>query len=118
MDGGGFAYRDDRGLHVIQQVGTALYDVTELAEIPTLIAENADGNAFAERAYNNGREVFALTPEQMDMRAQVRRDERRERAGIDYELGVGVPWGNAVHRKAARRASLVTRSQRRIKRGK
>lgn len=66
-----------------------------------------------KRARDNGYSVKTYTSSDLKDRDEKRRKERENRP--DYELGVGVPWGNAEYRKTARRNRISTRAQRRKK---
>ncbi len=65
------------------------------------------GSQIAKRLVETGNAEF-LSKKQVD---DIRK-ERNSRKSVDYELGGGVPWGNADNRRAARRNRITTRQQR------
>lgn len=60
-----------------------------------------------------GYKVEVITPAQYNKMAEEYAAEREARDKIDYALGAGVPWGNADHRRVARRQRIIDRVQRR-----
>lgn len=64
----------------------------------------------ADRAVENGYSVMSFTQSQLNERDKKRKDSRANRP--DYELGIGVPWGNKEYRKTARRNRINTRISR------
>lgn len=65
----------------------------------------------AKRARESGYSVKTYTSSELKDRDERRKKERENRP--DYELGVGVPWGNAEYRRAARKNRIITKTQRR-----
>lgn len=65
----------------------------------------------AKRMAENGATVKTYTKKQLAAHAEARQKEIANKP--DYELGVGVPWGNKENRKAARASRLAGRAQRR-----
>lgn len=112
-EGGGFQYTYNGKTYTIMQRNGYAYDVSDLADIPSRIGNGISASELAKRAVNNGREVKVLSPAQIKERQEQRRKEREARAGIDYELGAGVPWSNKDNRRAARQGRLATRAMRR-----
>ena len=72
---------------------------------------NLSLSEIAKRARDNGYSVKTYTASELKDRDERRKKERENRP--DYELGVGVPWGNAEYRRTARRNRKATRAQRR-----
>lgn len=113
VDGGGVAFTKDGSEFVYEQINGEMYDVSDLADIPTKAP--LSGSEMVERMANNGTDFRIMSPEQMQQRRDARQADRNARAGIDYELGVGVPWGNKNQRQAARRGRMISRAQKRRK---
>lgn len=67
----------------------------------------------AERAKSMGYEVTAYTAKEVSEMDAKRKAQKEADAGVDYELGYGLPWGNKQYRKVARRNRLMTRMQKR-----
>ena len=63
----------------------------------------------AKRMAENGATVEAYTKKQLAAHDEARWKEIANKP--DYELGVGVPWGNKENRKAARVSRLAGRAQ-------
>lgn len=63
-----------------------------------------------------GYKVEIITPAQYNKKEEARKADREARANIDYELGVGVPWGNSEYRKTARRNRMINRAQKKNRR--
>lgn len=64
----------------------------------------------AARAEANGYQVVRYNKKQLAQHDRERREERANRP--DYELGVGVSWGNKEYRKRARQNRINTRQAR------
>lgn len=111
-EGGGFQYTYKGKTYTIMQENGYAYDVSDLADIPERIGNGISASEFAKRAANNG---YELSPAQMRQREAERNAERKQRDNIDYELGMGVPWGNSRNRKVARRNRMVSRSQKKLR---
>lgn len=65
----------------------------------------------AKRMTENGATVKTYTKTQLAAHDEARRKEIANKP--DYEMGIGVPWGNKNNRKAARTARLAGRVQKR-----
>lgn len=65
----------------------------------------------AKRMTENGATVKTYTKTQLAAHDEERRKEIANKP--DYEMGIGVPWGNKNNRKAARASRLAGRVQRR-----
>lgn len=65
----------------------------------------------AKRMAENGATVKTYNKKQLAAHDEARQKEIANKP--DYELGVGVPWGNKDARKAARASRLAGRAQRR-----
>ena len=65
----------------------------------------------AKRMTENGATVKTYTKKQLAAHDEARRKENANKP--DYEMGIGVPWGNKNNRKAARASRLAGRVQRR-----
>lgn len=85
------------------------YMTNELGEIPQAVPNGLTSAKVAEMNREKGRSVRVITPDEYNQRNQARATDRKERENIDYELGVGLLFGNAQHRKAARRGRLMSR---------
>lgn len=113
-ENGGFTYTSPDGFTATFQLREGkTYNVSDLSKIPQLMKTSKSISELAQTAAKNGNTVTILSPAQMQARVDERRREREARAGIDYELGVGVPWGNKNNRRAARQGRLATRAMRR-----
>ena len=113
-NGGGFTYTTPDGFTAtFQNKNGKVYNVSDLGDVPHLMKTSKTASELAQTAAKNGNSVTILSPEQMQARVDARRAERAARAGIDYELGVGVPWGNKANRQAARRGRLASRAMKR-----
>lgn len=64
-----------------------------------------------ERAEKAGAQVQTFNQAEVEKYEKDYWEERKNRP--DFELGVGVPWGNAANRKAARQGRLASRMRRR-----
>lgn len=60
---------------------------------------------------NSGVSIERMSRQDLDGMEKRWREERANRP--DYEMGVGVPWGNKENRKAARQSRLAGRAARR-----
>lgn len=84
-----------------------IYDVCTFRQLQTAITL---GELAARlKAAGNGVEEFDA--EEAKRREKRRGEARRMRP--DYELGVGVPWGNAEYRRSARRSRVASKVMRR-----
>ena len=63
----------------------------------------------AKRMTENGATVKTYTKTQLSAHDEARRKEIANKP--DYEMGIGVPWGNKNNRKAARASRLAGRVQ-------
>ena len=68
-------------------------------------------NRMVSNQTNSGVTFERITGEELSAMQAAYREERANRP--DYELGVGVPWGNREYRQGARRNRLSNRSQKR-----
>ena len=113
-ENGGFTYTSPGGFTATFQLRAGkTYNVSDLGKIPQLMKTSKSISELAQTAAKSGNTVTILSPAQMQARVDERRKEREARAGIDYELGGGVPWGNKNNRRAARQGRLATRAMRR-----
>ena len=111
-EGGGFHYiMKDGRTGTFQLKDGAIYDVTDLANTPEKMNTKRTASELIESMRDRGIKVTVLTPKQMNDRERTRNIERENRP--DYELGVGIPWGNKTSRKAARRGKMVSRTSKR-----
>lgn len=112
-NGGGIQYTRNGTQFTLEQKNGVMYNVSDLSDIPEKIGKGYSGAEIIERLDRTGTEFKILTPADMQARRDARNAEREARANIDYELGVGVPFGNKANRQAARRGRLATRAARR-----
>lgn len=89
------------------------YMTNALGEIPQAVPNGLTSAKIAEMNREKGRSVHVIMPDEYNQRNQARAADRKERENIDYELGVGLPFGNAQHREAARRGRLMSRMAKR-----
>ena len=87
--------------------GGRIFDVTNNRELSAKMSLSE----IAKRARENGYRVEVLNAKETAERDEARKKENRSKP--DYELGMGVPWGNKEYRKTARRNRMTSRSQRR-----
>lgn len=116
MNGGDLVANDIKGIlvrytggDVVEYAvdGDVIYDVCTFRRLQSAITLGE----LSARLKDAGNVV-----EEFDAEEAARREERRgeaRRMKPDYELGVGVPWGNAEYRRGARRSRTASRAMRR-----
>ena len=112
-NGGGIQYTSNGVQFTLEQKNGVMYNVSDLAEIPQKIGKGFSGAEIIERLNRTGTEFKILSPNDMQARRDARNADREARKNIDYELGVGVPFGNRANRQAARRGRLASRAAKR-----
>lgn len=117
------AYWQAHGIHVIPTLcwcGEQSYDWCFCGEPRNAIvsisshgtqSDPYEAECFAKRMTENGATVKTYTKKQLAAHDEARRKENANKP--DYEMGIGVPWGNKNNRKAARVSRLAGRVQRR-----
>lgn len=86
----------------------------ELGGIQQKVPDGVSSYGTYKRNVEKGYKVDVITPAQYKEMAAKRQKGIDEKP--DYELGAGLPWGNRVHRKAARRAKINGAAAKRARR--
>lgn len=95
--------------YIVQELGGTTYVSRDLYTSPEPFP--ISGKEIAKRAINNGASVTLVTPSEMKKKREAFAKELDNKPG--YELGTGVPWGNAAYRRTARMNRINTRTSRR-----
>lgn len=66
-----------------------------------------------DNARKQGHTVESFTESQLKKIDEARSQRREAQRGVDYELGLGVPWGNRENRRRARLNRIADRAMRR-----
>ena len=95
--------------YIVQEFGGTTYVSRGLGANPEPFP--ISGKEIAKRAINNGASVTLVTPSEMKKKREAFAKELDSKP--DYELGMGIPWGNAAYRRTARMNRINTRTSRR-----
>lgn len=101
--------KDGRRLSYRSRQGGLVTGIDDVRESPA--SGRMTVPEIAKRMAENGATVKTYTKKQLAAHDEARRKENANKP--DYEMGIGVPWGNKDARKAARASRLATRAQRR-----
>lgn len=95
--------------YIVHEVGGTTYVSRDLYASPKPFP--ISGKEIAKRAANKGASVSLVTPTEMKKKRDAFAKEQASKP--DYELGMGVPWGNADYRRIARMHRINTKISRR-----